>query len=98
MTLLCYFQVDLLLGKAYSDWGHISDAVSVYDQLISSYPNDFRGYLAKVHHIICLMLTKVASFYLAILRIVTSYQVILSTEAFDYGKAYPYEEFNLEYA
>ncbi|KAL2933995.1 protein SLOW GREEN 1 chloroplastic [Bienertia sinuspersici] len=40
-------QVELLLGKAYSDWGHISDAVSVYDQLISSHPNDFRGYLAK---------------------------------------------------
>lgn len=40
-------QVDLLLGKAYSDWGHVGDAVSVYDQLISSYPNDFRGYLAK---------------------------------------------------
>ncbi|EEF48710.1 conserved hypothetical protein [Ricinus communis] len=40
-------QVDLLLGKAYSDWGHVSDAVSVYDQLISSHPNDFRGYLAK---------------------------------------------------
>lgn len=42
-------QVDLLLGKAYSDWGHISDAVAVYDQLISSHPNDFRGYLAKVN-------------------------------------------------
>ncbi|XP_062008893.1 uncharacterized protein LOC133725600 [Rosa rugosa] len=40
-------QVELLLGKAYSDWGHISDAVSVYDRLISSHPNDFRGYLAK---------------------------------------------------
>ncbi|XWS20596.1 hypothetical protein CRYUN_Cryun31cG0116100 [Craigia yunnanensis] len=40
-------QVDLLLGKAYSDWGHVSDAVAVYDQLISSHPNDFRGYLAK---------------------------------------------------
>lgn len=40
-------QVDLLLGKAYSDWGHTSDATSVYDQLISSHPNDFRGYLAK---------------------------------------------------
>ncbi|XP_037493514.1 uncharacterized protein LOC105646135 isoform X2 [Jatropha curcas] len=40
-------QVDLLLGKAYSDWGHVSDAVSVYDQLISSHPTDFRGYLAK---------------------------------------------------
>ncbi|XP_038985920.1 uncharacterized protein LOC103705755 isoform X3 [Phoenix dactylifera] len=40
-------EVDLLLGKAYSDWGHISDAVAVYDQLISEHPNDFRGYLAK---------------------------------------------------
>ncbi|KAG6581757.1 hypothetical protein SDJN03_21759, partial [Cucurbita argyrosperma subsp. sororia] len=40
-------QVELLLGKAYSDWGHVSDAVSVYDQLITSHPNDFRGYLAK---------------------------------------------------
>jgi hypothetical protein len=42
------FQVELLLGKAYSDWGHISDAISVYDRLISSHPDDFRGYLAKV--------------------------------------------------
>ncbi|KAL1319703.1 hypothetical protein AAHE18_14G005500 [Arachis hypogaea] len=40
-------QVELLLGKAYSDWGHVSDAVAVYDQLISTYPDDFRGYLAK---------------------------------------------------
>ncbi|CAH1425366.1 unnamed protein product [Lactuca virosa] len=40
-------QIELLLGKAYSDWGHVSDAVSVYDQLISSHPDDFRGYLAK---------------------------------------------------
>lgn len=40
-------QVDLLLGKAYSDWGHVSDAVAVYDQLISKHPDDFRGYLAK---------------------------------------------------
>eukprot|EP00262_Sarcandra_glabra_P015604 TRINITY_DN485_c0_g1_i3.p1 TRINITY_DN485_c0_g1~~TRINITY_DN485_c0_g1_i3.p1 ORF type:complete len:429 (-),score=98.41 TRINITY_DN485_c0_g1_i3:122-1408(-) len=40
-------QVELLLGKAYSDWGHISDAVSVYDRLISEHPDDFRGYLAK---------------------------------------------------
>ncbi|CAH9055614.1 unnamed protein product [Cuscuta epithymum] len=40
-------QVDLLLGKAYSDWGHVSDALAVYDKLISSHPNDFRGYLAK---------------------------------------------------
>lgn len=41
-------QVDLLLGKAYSKWGRVSDAVSVYNQLISTYPDDFRGYLAKV--------------------------------------------------
>ncbi|OWM81935.1 hypothetical protein CDL15_Pgr007974 [Punica granatum] len=40
-------QIDLLLGKAYSEWGHVSDAVSVYDRLISSHPDDFRGYLAK---------------------------------------------------
>ncbi|KAF3773152.1 hypothetical protein EJ110_NYTH56008 [Nymphaea thermarum] len=40
-------QIDLLLGKAYSNWGHVSDAVSVYDQIISAYPDDFRGYLAK---------------------------------------------------
>lgn len=29
----------------------MSDAVAVYDQLISSHPDDFRGYLAKVNHI-----------------------------------------------
>ncbi|KAK7293997.1 hypothetical protein RJT34_16880 [Clitoria ternatea] len=40
-------QVELLLGKAYSDWGHVNDALAVYDQLISTHPNDFRGYLAK---------------------------------------------------
>ncbi|XP_004507566.1 uncharacterized protein [Cicer arietinum] len=40
-------QVELLLGKAYSDWGHVSDAIAVYDQLISTHPDDFRGYLAK---------------------------------------------------
>ncbi|KAJ3683539.1 hypothetical protein LUZ60_013766 [Juncus effusus] len=40
-------QVELLIGKAYSDWGHLSDAVSVYDKLISDHPDDFRGYLAK---------------------------------------------------
>ncbi|XP_020524703.1 uncharacterized protein LOC18437189 isoform X6 [Amborella trichopoda] len=40
-------QVELLLGKAYSDWDHISDAVAVYDRLISIFPDDFRGYLAK---------------------------------------------------
>lgn len=38
----------MLLGKAYSDWGHVSDAVAVYDTLISRQQNDFRGYLAKV--------------------------------------------------
>ncbi|KAK9087984.1 hypothetical protein Syun_030378 [Stephania yunnanensis] len=37
----------LLLKTYSSDWGHVSDAVSVYDQLISKYPNEFRGYLAK---------------------------------------------------
>lgn len=48
--MIClYFQVELLLGKAYADWGHVSDAVSVYDHLISSYPDDFRAYLAKVY-------------------------------------------------
>lgn len=41
-------QVDLLIGKAYSDWGHASDAVAVYDKLINEHPDDFRGYLAKV--------------------------------------------------
>lgn len=40
-------QVELLLGKAYSDWGHISDAIAVYDRLITDHPEDFRGYLAK---------------------------------------------------
>lgn len=44
-----FVQVELLLGKAYSDWGHISDAIAVYDQLISAHPVDFRGYLAKVN-------------------------------------------------
>ncbi|KAL8122777.1 hypothetical protein AgCh_010957 [Apium graveolens] len=39
--------VELLLGKSYADWGHVSDAVSIYENLISSYPDDFRGYLAK---------------------------------------------------
>ncbi|WJX48586.1 hypothetical protein P8452_35129 [Trifolium repens] len=40
-------QVELLLGKAYSDWGHVGDAIAVYDQLISTHSDDFRGYLAK---------------------------------------------------
>ncbi len=44
-----WMQVELLLGKAYSEWGgHSGDAVAVYDGLISSHPDDFRGYLAKV--------------------------------------------------
>ncbi|KAK2410702.1 Tetratricopeptide repeat (TPR) superfamily protein [Trifolium repens] len=30
-----------------SDWGHVGDAMVVYDQLISNRPNDFSGYLAK---------------------------------------------------
>jgi hypothetical protein len=41
-------QVDFHLGKAYYDWGYISDAVSVYDKLSTEHPEDFRGYLAKV--------------------------------------------------
>lgn len=44
-----FVQIDLLLGKAYSDWGHISDAIAVYDRLITDHPEDFRGYLAKVN-------------------------------------------------
>ncbi|KAH9312837.1 hypothetical protein KI387_027872, partial [Taxus chinensis] len=40
-------QVDLLLGKAYSYWGHVGDATAVYDSLIATHPNDFRGYLVK---------------------------------------------------
>lgn len=51
-------QVELLIGKAYSDWGHISDAVSVYDRLISSHPNDFRGYLAKVFLFLAVLFLK----------------------------------------
>lgn len=57
-------QVELLLGKAYSDWGHVSDAVAVYDQLISKYPNDFRGYLAKVHLLPKFMIPHVNVYYL----------------------------------
>jgi len=42
-------QVEMLLGKAYSSWdGHSGDAINVYDNIIASYPDDFRGYLAKV--------------------------------------------------
>lgn len=49
VLMWCNLQIDLLLGKAYSGWGHITDALAVYDQLIASHPVDFRGYLAKVH-------------------------------------------------
>ncbi|KAK2393202.1 Tetratricopeptide repeat (TPR) superfamily protein [Trifolium repens] len=48
MRLLKKEPVELLLGKAYSDFGHVSDAIVVYDQLISTHTDDFRGYLAKV--------------------------------------------------
>ncbi|KAL3698893.1 hypothetical protein R1sor_012969 [Riccia sorocarpa] len=40
-------QVELLLGKSYAAWGKPGDAVSIYDGLIASYQDDFRGYLAK---------------------------------------------------
>lgn len=41
-------QVEMLLGKAYSTWeGHTGDAIAVYDNIIASHPDDFRGYLAK---------------------------------------------------
>ncbi|CAI5462698.1 unnamed protein product [Closterium sp. Yama58-4] len=40
-------QVALLLGKAYAAWGRPGDAAAVYDGLIASLPDDFRGYLAK---------------------------------------------------
>ncbi|CAN7085971.1 unnamed protein product [Brassica oleracea var. botrytis] len=46
-SLFLGYGVELLLGKAYSDWGHISDAIAVYDRLITDHPEDFRGYLAK---------------------------------------------------
>ncbi|GAU22970.1 hypothetical protein TSUD_247140 [Trifolium subterraneum] len=38
---------ELLLGKAYSDFVHVGDAITVCDQIISSHPDDFRGYLVK---------------------------------------------------
>jgi len=45
-------QVEMLLGKAYSTWdGHTGDAIAVYDNIIASFPDDFRGYLAKVTQI-----------------------------------------------
>ncbi|KAI5063798.1 hypothetical protein GOP47_0020468 [Adiantum capillus-veneris] len=40
-------QINLLLGKIYVEWGHVSDALAVYDSIIQGYPEDFRGYLAK---------------------------------------------------
>lgn len=41
-------QLDLLLGRAYVAWGRVADAAAVYDGIIASWPDDFRGYLAKV--------------------------------------------------
>jgi hypothetical protein len=42
-------QADLLLARVYAGWGgHTNDALKVYDSLIAEYPDDFRGYLAKV--------------------------------------------------
>eukprot|EP01023_Acetabularia_acetabulum_P019973 TRINITY_DN20288_c1_g2_i1.p1 TRINITY_DN20288_c1_g2~~TRINITY_DN20288_c1_g2_i1.p1 ORF type:complete len:426 (-),score=79.47 TRINITY_DN20288_c1_g2_i1:597-1874(-) len=41
-------ELQLLLGKVYSSWaGHYGDALAVFDSLIKSSPEDFRGYLAK---------------------------------------------------
>jgi len=42
------FRLTCFLGRPILTGGHVSDAVSVYNQLISSHPDDFRGYLAKV--------------------------------------------------
>lgn len=40
--------VELLIGKAYNAWrGHDNDALATYDGVIKSFPEDFRGYLAK---------------------------------------------------
>lgn len=42
-------QADLLLARVYAAWpGHTNDALKVYDSLIAEFPDDFRGYLAKV--------------------------------------------------
>lgn len=41
-------EVELLLGRTYAQWrGHVSDALSTYDNLIQASPEDFRPYLAK---------------------------------------------------
>lgn len=41
-------EVELLLGKVYSQWrGHTAEALAVYEGLVSSRPDDFRGFLAK---------------------------------------------------
>lgn len=41
-------QLQLLLGKVYSEWkGHSGDAITVYNGLIDEYKQDFRGFLAK---------------------------------------------------
>lgn len=37
------------MASVYSQWpGHNNDAFKIYDALIKTYPDDFRGYLAKV--------------------------------------------------
>lgn len=42
------FELELLRGKVFSQWrGHTADAEAVYDALIKTSPDDFRGYLAK---------------------------------------------------
>lgn len=39
----------MLFGKVYLIWeGYIGDVIVVYDNLISFYFDDFRGYLVKV--------------------------------------------------
>lgn len=38
----------MLLGRAYAGAGKGGEAEGVFDALIAAYPNDFRGYLAKV--------------------------------------------------
>ena len=46
--LLAVAQVRMLLGRAYAGAGRGEEAEGVFDALIAAYPDDFRGYLAKV--------------------------------------------------
>ncbi|GLC45824.1 hypothetical protein PLESTB_001151600 [Pleodorina starrii] len=40
--------VELLTAKVYAAWrGHDQDALATYDELIKTFPEDYRGYLAK---------------------------------------------------